>query len=45
MLKVAQYSIINWERGHIQPSRAATLQRIIAFLGYDPLPEGQTVRV
>jgi DNA-binding transcriptional regulator YiaG len=43
MLKVTQFSIINWERGHIQPSRAATLQRIIDFLGYDPLPEGQTI--
>jgi transcriptional regulator with XRE-family HTH domain len=43
ILKVSQYSIINWERGQFQPSKAATLHRIIEFLGYDPLPVGQTI--
>ena len=43
VLKVSQYSIINWERGKFQPTKASTLHRIIEFLGYDPLPKGQTI--
>jgi transcriptional regulator with XRE-family HTH domain len=43
MLKVSQFSIINWERGKFQPSKVTTLHRIIEFLGYDPLPKGQTI--
>ena len=43
VLKVSQYSIINWERGNFQPTKASTLHRIIEFLGYDPLPKGQAV--
>ena len=43
ILTVSQFSIINWERGEFQPSNAATLHRIIEFLGYDPLPVGQTI--
>lgn len=42
ILKVSEFSIINWERGDFQPIRATTLHRIIEFLGYDPLPKGQT---
>lgn len=43
ILKVSQFSIINWERGEFQPSNVTTLHRIIVFLGYDPLPEGRTI--
>jgi transcriptional regulator with XRE-family HTH domain len=43
ILKVSQFSIINWERGEFQPSNVTTLHRIIEFLGYDPLPEGETI--
>lgn len=43
ILKVSQFSIINWERGEFQPSKVATLHRIIEFLGYNPLPVGQTI--
>ncbi len=43
LLKVSQYSILNWERGEFQPSNVTTLHRIIEFLGYDPLPVGQTI--
>lgn len=43
VLKVSQFSVINWERGDFQPSKVATLHRIIEFLGYDPLPAGQTI--
>jgi len=42
-LKVTQFSIINWERGDFQPSSVFTLHRIIGFLGYDPLPHGETI--
>ena len=43
ILKVSQFSIINWERGNFQPTKASTLHRTIEFLGYDPLPKGQTI--
>jgi transcriptional regulator with XRE-family HTH domain len=43
LLGVTQFSVINWERGDFQPRRARTLARIIAFLGYDPLPPGVTI--
>ena len=43
ILGVTQFSIINWERGDFQPCRAPTLCRIIAFLGYDPLPVGASL--
>ena len=43
VLKVSQFSIINWELGRFQPTKASTLHRIIEFLGYDPLPKGQTI--
>jgi len=43
LLKVSQFSVINWERGEFQPSKAATLHRIIKFLGYDLLPVGRTI--
>jgi DNA-binding XRE family transcriptional regulator len=42
-LEVTQFSVINWERGDFQPCRARTLARIIAFLGYDPLPPGVAI--
>ena len=42
-LRVSQFSVMNWERGQFQPSRAPTLRRIIGFLGYDPLPAGTTI--
>jgi DNA-binding XRE family transcriptional regulator len=32
ILRVSPLSVLNWERGHRQPVRAATLQRIIRFL-------------
>jgi len=41
ILKVSQFSIINWERGDFQPTRAPTLHRIIEFLGYDPRPKAR----
>ena len=37
-LKVTQFSIINWERGHTQPTRPSVLRRIVDFLSYDPDP-------
>ena len=43
ILKVSQFSVINWEGGDFQPSNVFTLHRVIEFLGYDPLPEGQTI--
>ncbi len=43
ILKVSQFSIINWELGRFQPSNVSTLHRIIKFLGYDPLPVGCTI--
>ena len=42
-LKVSQSSIIHWEHGDFQPSRVTTVYRIIEFLGYDPLPKGETI--
>jgi DNA-binding XRE family transcriptional regulator len=42
VLKVSQFSIINWERGNFQPTKASTLHCIIEFLGYEPLPEGRS---
>ena len=42
-LRVSQFSVINWERGRSQPTRAPTLRRIIVFIGYDPLPPGITL--
>ena len=43
VLKVSQFSITNWERGNVQPRKASAVHRIIEFLGYDPLPKGQTI--
>src|SRR5262249_6297861 len=42
-LKVSQFSVINWERGDFQPSNVSTLHRIVKFLGYDPLPAGDSI--
>ena len=43
LLGVNQASVIHWERGDFQPTRAPTLSRIIQFLGYDPLPADATI--
>jgi transcriptional regulator with XRE-family HTH domain len=33
VLKVTQFSIINWERGVTQPTRPGVLRRVVDFLG------------
>jgi transcriptional regulator with XRE-family HTH domain len=38
LLRVTDFSIINWERGDFQPDRPTILRRIIEFLGFDPDP-------
>lgn len=42
-LNVSQYSVINWEGGKSKPSDVFTLHRVIEFLGYDPLPAGESI--
>ena len=42
LLGVTQFSVINWEKHGMTPP-ATTMGRIIKFLGYDPLPVGQTI--
>lgn len=43
LLQVNEFSVMNWERNKLQPRGAATLHRIIGFLGYDPLPKGTSI--
>jgi transcriptional regulator with XRE-family HTH domain len=38
-----QFSIIHWEKDIRQPNRPDLLHRVIAFLGYDPLPHGESI--
>jgi len=39
ILKVTQFSIMNWERGDFQPNLPTVLHRVTSFfLGYDPDP-------
>lgn len=38
VLEVTQFTVINWERGHVQPTRPGVLRRVVDFLGYDPRP-------
>ena len=42
-LGVTPHSLLNWENGYLQPRSALTLHRLIQFLGYDPLPQGETI--
>lgn len=42
LLRVTEFTVINWEKhGLIPPT--TTMGRVIKFLGYDPLPIGETV--
>ena len=41
-LRVNQFTLINWEKDRTGPE-VRYLPRIIAFLGYDPFPHGQSL--
>ena len=41
-LDVNEGTVVNWERGHTNPDLRA-LPRLIAWLGYDPRPAGDTL--
>lgn len=41
-LRVTEFTIINWEKRGLTPP-TTTMGRVIKFLGYDPLPAGQTI--
>ena len=43
VLATTQFSVIHWEKNAFQPNRPALLRRVIAFLGYDPLPHGESI--
>jgi len=43
LIRVTEFSVIHWENAEHQPRNAPTLQRIIRFLGYDPLPAKTTI--
>ena len=42
LLGVTQFSVINWEKHGMTPP-VTTMGRITKFLGYDPVPRGDTV--
>ena len=42
LLEVTQFSVINWEKRGMTPP-TTTMGRVIRFLGYDPIPRGDTV--
>jgi hypothetical protein len=37
-----QWTLINWEKNRTQPA-VASYAAVVAFLGYDPAPEPQTI--
>jgi len=41
LIGVDAMTILNWEKGHSNP-RLPAMPKIIEFLGYNPLPAGQT---
>jgi len=42
MIGCNEMSIVNWERGHSAP-RINRMANVIRFLGYNPLPTGETI--
>jgi transcriptional regulator with XRE-family HTH domain len=42
VLEVNPSTILNWEKGHTEPSVEA-IPTLLQFLGYDPLPEPKTL--
>jgi transcriptional regulator with XRE-family HTH domain len=41
-LEVVEMTVVNWELGHTGPNLSA-IPRLIAWLGYDPRPAGDTL--
>ncbi len=41
-LGVSPWTILNWEKGHTEPF-IAFIPAIVRFLGYDPIPQPQTL--
>lgn len=41
-LGVDEFTVLNWENGHTMP-RVSYYGRVVAFLGYDPIGEGETL--
>ncbi|MCP5057604.1 MAG: helix-turn-helix domain-containing protein [bacterium] len=41
-LEVDEFTVLNWENGHTMP-RVSYYSRIVTFLGYDPIGEGETL--
>ena len=41
-LRVSAFTIIGWEKGRITPP-TVTMGRVIQWLGYDPMPPGETL--
>jgi transcriptional regulator with XRE-family HTH domain len=41
-LRVATETVVNWEKGRTEPV-AAQFKPVVAFLGYDPTPEPETL--
>jgi transcriptional regulator with XRE-family HTH domain len=42
MMGVSTDTVVNWEKGRTEPV-AAQFRPVVAFLGYDPTPEPQTL--
>ena len=42
LLKVSPFTVAGWERGRIIPP-TVIMGRVIRWLGYDPLPQGETL--
>jgi transcriptional regulator with XRE-family HTH domain len=42
MLKVSSFTIVGWEKSRISPP-TVTMGRVIQWLGYDPMPPGETL--
>jgi transcriptional regulator with XRE-family HTH domain len=41
-LGVSSFTIMNWEKGYDTPKHPALFPKIIAWLGYNPLPKPET---
>ena len=42
LLGVKSWTVLNWEKGHTEPS-IESMPAILQFLGYDPFPESKTL--
>ena len=42
LLKVSPFTVVGWEKGRITPP-TVTMGRVIQWLGYDPMPRGESL--